>query len=171
MFHSRASGHCSPLPHTSFHSVTVCVMHACFDSGVCVCLNVCVQMSVHAFLSFVTWVWCMPACFWMFFGEGMPGPSFVGFVIPKGPYQCVFSSFNSLTAKRVRRAEVKVKPLGPAPDKRKPLSKSIWCLLQGKRIKIHKIQKLIMWFILKTENVSRNTIPQDCKPKKELVYM
>ncbi len=26
------------LPHMSFHSVTVCVMHECFDFGVCVCV-------------------------------------------------------------------------------------------------------------------------------------
>lgn len=47
MFRSRASGHCSPLPHTSFHSVTVCGMHACFVSALCECECVCSDESAH----------------------------------------------------------------------------------------------------------------------------
>lgn len=40
----QGRGTLQPLPHTSSHSVTVCVMHACFDSGVCVCVFVCARI-------------------------------------------------------------------------------------------------------------------------------
>lgn len=49
----RGHGTLQPLPHTSFHSVIVWVMHACFDFEVCMCLDECVRIPLICEMSVV----------------------------------------------------------------------------------------------------------------------
>lgn len=80
-FHSRATGHCSPyLTHHPTRSLYVW------------CVPALILESARGFLSFVTWVCCVPAFFWMFFSKRMPSLSFVASVVPKAPHHEPFDS-------------------------------------------------------------------------------
>lgn len=79
----RATGQCGSCPTRHSGTVIVCVMHACFEFQVCMCLDECVHIPLICY----TCAMCACVLLNLFEWENEPGRLFAAFVILKRTYQ------------------------------------------------------------------------------------